>query len=822
MIIIYQSAKQINKQNIMSKVCSIIPQVANSTGTVDSKLFTEINESLKSQFQGVELREKTKSVFKAYHSPDFKSIVGDYELYNSVINNTMSKAQKSKFNTLYKGDITRLEKSISKSLLNELNEPITISTDERLPNSVTNIGEVSNVDIMFNDVSNIDELAISLNTTRNSLINHILSTGKNIYIKSLNTVYTYETLENRQAPRSLSIAAVYGYGAELNSDKTNFNFDNPNIHNMDVLSSNYTDAEFMFMNKIISALVIDDYDNFDELLSKVDEKLSNYKQVQLLSNFIKSKINNYKNSIVEAIDKQIEKAVDPVTINNLKNNRNRIIFEYDKYIETLFTEEKGKLSFAYRTLISHLRKSYGIDITNVSGLFEVESTDSEGNTYHEEFVKAEWDSRKAMSINRLKNVAKDLKFKIAQCVSSEVISNSTNALNPNNKFGINEPLSIDDIWNTCISIAAQTNDFSTIIKKLRVIDNTQYNGVLSSFIDAIQSDKALWNSFFSSVCLVSVPNKTVVMATSLNGEKILLTDKINNYNAFAENKAFGQLKSAIQTKLENNKDYMSNVYGTESTENFTEHMHNPKLPINKHLENSRISGKDDINSIITKKRNWIATRLSNLGIDSYLTLQDIDNTIQVNHASNVEIIENPYLKNTATGLTNLETKIKEIQKDTTIANKEVILKELINLQNVYVSELNKVIEQLIRLTDNLYKVKTEYNKLSNKRKMEYKFNKKFDANKSLKLLASYAVIRNHTNTTQSYYNVNGDMEQTPQYPSYLTDIMNAMQIVGGVIDSERVINYMTDKGYLSDRTFNNNSFIYMFKSFNRIMLSYRK
>lgn len=784
----------------MSKVCSIIPQVTNSTGLVESNLFKTIQSSL--PHKGRELRARTKSIYAAYHSNDFKSIVGDFKLYNSVLHNSMSSTEEAEFKTVYRGSLEYLKSTIVKSLIDDLNEPLMIKSSSENAHVTNEFSFVSEKSVVtFKSRESLDQFAESLGTDGASLINHIIG-SKAIFIESESQYYSSKLNSvdsiNYQLRSKSNLVTT-------SNDNVKFNLDNI-IHNVDAASSAYSDAEIMYMNKIISALIIDDFDTFkDEIINNKDH-LSNYQQNQKLIGIIRKNIKTYKESISKSLKDSIAEEKDPLVIKSVELKIANIERNYDDYVKALFTETTdGKISFLYKTLISHLRRNYGIEITTVDGTIDINTEDDEGNTISEEVSKAQWDDRKALSVNQVRNVAKDLKFKIAQCVSNKAVQNFTGTVNIHSRFGVNEPISINDVWNTCISIAAHTNDFNAIIKELRIVSKTEYNGLLDSFINDLASNKALWNSFFSSVCLVSIPNKTVAMSTTLGG-KVLISDRINNYRAFAENVGYLGMQQAIQIKFENDPEYMSNVLSNKNTKTITEHMHDttktPDILIKEFNKNDA-----NVLSAITTKIRWIETRLRNLGLDSNITMEDINNSIQSKYASQVEVIKNPFSKNAFTGLTNLESTMKEIAASND-PNKDVMLGQLQSLKNQYLSEITAIGSQLIYLTDKINFIKNEYRKVPRDKKSKYNFKARLDSGTALGILSYHARIRNYSNTNLGYMNADGNMEQTPQHPSYLTDIMKSITPINGVIDHERAIAYLTDKGYLSDRTFNNNSFLF--------------
>ena len=83
------------------KVCSIIPQVYNRIGYVDSKLFEEIEDSLKINLKGKELRNSVKSIYEFFKSNDFKNVFGDWELYRAIKYNNPTNEQLLLFSKYY-------------------------------------------------------------------------------------------------------------------------------------------------------------------------------------------------------------------------------------------------------------------------------------------------------------------------------------------------------------------------------------------------------------------------------------------------------------------------------------------------------------------------------------------------------------------------------------------------------------------------------------------------------------------------------------------------------------------------------------------------
>ena len=160
------------------KVCSITPQVTNGTSLVDSKLFDAIKGSL--NLQGVELRDKTKQVYTAYKADEFTHIFGEHSLYRRIVGGMANQQEMARFGTVYNNDLESLKKSITLDL--DVNgEPLMLSSKG---NPMYNTSDKSllngNRIISFDDIQDIEDMASRLNTTKDILIDNILS-NNNIY-----------------------------------------------------------------------------------------------------------------------------------------------------------------------------------------------------------------------------------------------------------------------------------------------------------------------------------------------------------------------------------------------------------------------------------------------------------------------------------------------------------------------------------------------------------------------------------------------------------------------------------------------------------------
>ena len=780
----------------MSKLCSVIPQVFNGTEYVDSKLFVEINTTFKNNgLKGVALRNETTERFNQYHSKDFINTFGDWSLYQSVKFNKLSDEQANVFNIVYNGDINNLEKTLDLSKLNDLHEPILDNTLITEPIQVISNNKLTNKPIVtFNSLSDIINMSQSLGLSDNAFINNILGT-KDIYITDRNTYYTNKLLD-RVAQQSDSIGVLYGLEQNNDNDKVQLSTDNLS-HSVEALedsSDKFNLSEIDLISKLTASLLISDFQSLKDLFQSLsDSDLNNFIQNQKINQFIVDKINDFSNNIKNTFDDKIANTDSEIEKKVLQSKRDDLLYNYNNLMDTLeYQDEQGNYSFVYRAMLATINKDYNIAVRYENEMLVTES-DGENGYITEELNKANWNDRDALSINHSNTVSQELKFLIAQCISTDYVASVTGQYENNSKYGINTPLSINDVWSTFIGAVTNNSTKESIINSLRSINVQDYNGNITTFINTLENDSNLWNSFYSNVVLSVVSVKKLQMGTSQDGNHVILENKEANYNAFAKNISLQQLKITLQLKLEKDEQYLNSIIANKNNASNIE-MFNPNVTLQETINAVNKLSLESINGKLNKYQ-WIENRIKHLGLSDKVSMNDIHLFVSGLLGYNTNIHTDPFSKTLQGNLSPIDKLRQDANKETNVDKKNELLSQVTDIENKYNQVYSKVINDLVYLTSNLVSLKSTKN-----------FNKGFNERSSINYLSNIISIKNYKNVSLSYFNENGDMEYSPQYPSFLTTLLGSIIPLNGEINVDLVKDKLSD--YLSDKSLAKNDFLY--------------
>lgn len=734
----------------MSKHCNIIPQIANSTGYMDSILFKSILD------KGIS-RIKAKNIYEAYHSKEFKTIFGDWTLYQSLKLGTANADELATFNSLYNGDIKQLEDTLDLSNLNYIYEPL-LEIDENV------IPKVNKGSISFKSIEDFRDIAKRLNVEAKQLEDYIIKRNNSIYYQ-LENEFINESITPVTGGNTLN--SLYGLDtiSEINSKANNFG-----ILNSNMLTQEMNNEEILFLDNLISGVLIDDFEEFKKLIVEQSKsKRNKFLQIEKINRFITKRVNNFKTKLALELDELIKKETE----NNNQDmiiyytvEKQRLIEAYDNVIsEFNKIQDNGDRSFLYRSVLSHLNRNFNIRIDSTNNIIEIDDYDDNGVEVSHEVNLAEHLTKGAMQIDKSRNVAQELKLLISRCLISSTFKNVEGKLNLSQKYGIDNILTIDDIWGTLISVTVETKgNLPRLIKTLRTLDKIRFDNKLKTFIDTLEVDENIQNSFYSSINLSVIPNITLSYNASTNNNYIKVNKRQNNYKSFPENIAFESILSLIQINLENNKDYTKELT--------KEYEKTAQATIDKYRYNE----------------TFMYNQFRKLGITSKLSKRDFQ--IYVLNKLGIDI-------------SNIQN-INDIQDFDRIVNTP-------EYSSSYLKILDETIKSLIYLGFNLKNTNVKFRENSKSAKSKFRFKQSFTETSSLRNISRITVLNQLGNVNLSYLNSNRDTEQSPQYHSYLTLLLDAITPIQGelnVNDVKEKLEY-----YINDELLANNIFLYNLSGF---------
>lgn len=584
------------------------------------------------------------------------------------------------------------------------------------------------------------------------------------------------------------------------------------IYNVqEILSNEYTDAELLYMNKMLAAMIISNEGALKKLMfaianAKGDERLVS-NQIANIRKFFGAHLKNLSKSIVAGYDAKI--AQDSSLTTELTQAKQKALDNIEQYKRSLLEDYAGQPSFTFRSLSAFLSREFNIniDISNyqADGIVEDDSTGVEAIS---ETSKNDWEDRKTMSIDKSTSMAKEVRMLIATTIFKDTSNVNVSDIS-NEPFGIREPLSVREVWNSFTALMASTQGTRmSVIKAMRVLDKISYDNRLSKLIDALEKNDAVWNSFNSTVNLDAGPITTQRMSVANNITTI--RDRVLNFRAISSNVAMDNIKANIHLKFENAVDYLSQI--TDKPGFF-----DTSLTVAQNIQ--AMTARSSSPESMSKIKNIVDDMLLNFGINGEITWNDIVNTAQIELAPELEIIDNPFTVNIITNKTEirmlieaLDEALKSNQNPIDRAVLESRRNGAINLELKFIGHVNQVITDLLYIQDAVIKAKKKQKSLKGAAKNRFRINRELKIDGAVRSLSRNSLIRNHSNTVQSYFNENGDMEQTPQYPSFLTDLRKAIQPIGGKIDFNAAKDFFDNHGYLTDPTLQNNPFIWNDKS----------
>lgn len=808
------------------KVCNVVPQVTNGTGLVDSELFTAISNSLPT-FKGVALRNETKSIYEAYKSTAFSSKFGDWQLLKAVLNKSLNTRQKIEFASVYNSDIKLLTNSI-KTKLDANGEPTMMSSE---PVQKTTTKDATLLDgktvHTFESNEDVELLASSLGTTSEILINNLIQ-NSNIYIyqdnrfivKELKTT-SKQIHEDNTIGKDLNILIDTNEGSKFTESSIGVLPIIKTVRNVDDLSEQFNTEEIMFTGKLVGSLLLSDIESLESMFKEqIKNKVPNYEQNLQIKSYVISALEKFRDTIKTKYNEVIEDKDNWSMSETLgkqystkAKHLQKVVATLDKSYADLINAIKyenpntQEFSFMYDSILSIMKKHYNITVQyDTSENVIIQENSDNGIEYSVEVNMANWDDRKALNINNQFNVAKDIKILIAKAITKDYIDNIGQNISTESKYGVAQPLSVTDVWNTFISIAANSSNREQTIRNLKDINTHEYNGLLTTFIETIATNDAIWNSYYASAVQAVWNINQISIGTSNNNLTILVGNREINYMAFSKNIAVTQLRNSININLEAKKEYIETFAQDKVTS------HKDAKSINDLLISNRKDLVEDINNLAIKIKtlgkpidiyNWLELRFKQLGISHIINMQDVNRYIMLNQNNNLYgldeagNLENPFVNNFTKNNTSFESKLQQLKSTSTNLNTDV--EELNNIKSMYLRTMNELVSNLLYISQNLATIKL--NKVDST-----SFDKLFNQGNSLKTLGKIIQNKYYRNTSLGYYNENGDIEQTPQKPSFLSDFTKLFLSYNTISDDNNIKLYFKD--YLNDPTMKYNDFLF--------------
>ena len=805
------------------KVCSVVPQVTNGTGLVDSELFTAISNVLAGQgLTGLALRNATKEVYKTYQSKDFTQVLGDWRLYKSVMFNNMNSIQAIRFNSVYNGSVELLKNSIGLELDSNLEVKGLVSTDIT-PMTTTDASLLTGRAVVtFDNKEYLDTLAKNLRVPTDVVIGNILKT-KDIHFTNTNDYITNQVLTEPTVTEKDTVGLTFGIGMNTAQDSLKLSDMQPSlghiedIRNVDDLSQKYSTDELVTIGKLMGSVLLSDIETLEAKMKELAKlKTTSYDQNIEIKKFIVGKLNGFRDSILTKYDELIKDAkTKSLDTSNLESVKNNIVKAYSELAEVINYNDptNDSISFTYDAALAIVRKHYNIDIAVNDNIVTSEQADEFGNTYTEELNEAHWNDRDGLKVQGQFNIAKSIKILIAKSINTDYIDNIANNINSESKYGIVEPLSVSDVWNTFISIAANNNSKADTIQALKDVNKHDFNGLLTTFIKTLETDNAIWSSYYTSAVKAVLSINQLSIGTTQDSLKIVIANKIINYMAFSKNVAYGEIENVLSINLENNKKFKNRFSITNATTLdksldqdllLTNTNHNPESLIVK-LQNLSNNATDKVVNVLgtstvqpgITKYGWIKNRIEQLGLEHIISMADINRYVMNStKTSEFDVQRDPFYGGVNSFFNKEMTKALLIQ-DKEIRDNRITTLNAINSK--YDSTFNELIRSLVYMSNDIASISPSKLKRAN-------FKATFNQKGSITTIANIIGMKYYRNTSLGYYNENGDIEQTPQKPSFLSDFAKIFTTDPNNISVETLTEYFKD--YLADPTMKTNTFLF--------------
>jgi len=771
------------------KVCSVTPQVTNGTGLVDSKLFDAIKSS--STLTGIELRNMTKGVYNAYKATEFTHIFGEHNLYRKVVAGVANKLEMARFATVYNNNVELLHNSINIKL--DVNgEPLLLS---KVGNSILNTMDKSLLDnkriIIFDNAKSIEDMASRLNTTTDILIDNILSTN-NIQLLDTNAFM----ISNLLTPNVEHSIDTLGYkfniqvtsphdSLKLNETSLSDLVESFDVRDIDDLSLSYTTNEITEVGKIVGALLTENLDEFNTLIKSLEKGgIVNYDQNIKIKKFITTKLNESKKSILQEYADLEKLTTDPTEKERITNRFMTIKTSYEQLINVINHEDTdGEFSFVYRGILAILSKEYNININYKKTTTEVVDEDVDGADITIEVNAASWDGRGALGEQQQFNLSRELKDLLTKSITRN-ISDVHNNMNTQSKYGISTPITVSDVWNVMMNVSANNDSREGIIRSLRDVNHYDFNGALTEFINKIESDDALWDSYYTGAVKAMFNVNRINIKSSNDNTRTVISTKTVNYMANPKSVAREALMATLTLQVDHSNDKSEQTtlgaYKTDSSAEGLSKFNSKEKSndVTKFIENTFNKNKfTDAESL----RFIIKANIITLQLNKVITIQDIDRYVALVSKSNPFEVGTPLFD------------VQGANTFSSLAKDDAFRKEAI-------TEYTKIATALVRMNIDSQRIRLDKGlKISSFRNM-------FNENTSLDYFSNVASIKQYRNTSLGYFNANGDAEQTPQKPSFLSDFAKIFNSLDGNLNEDLLKEHF--KEYLEDESMQYNSFLY--------------
>lgn len=757
----------------MSNHCSINPQVYNGSKLVDSELF----DSIRKKGLG---RDWTKHVYNAYKSKDFSNMFGDWQLYRNAVHNRLTPSQNATFYTLYNGNIELLKSSLLIDLDSNL-EPLELKQSSNFKAVTASLfeTEVRGRLIRFNDEDAIKKMANRLGITKSQLINQLLEHSSIVLDNTSQIIFREENKITNPSYKA-GVADLYqDYSHIPTIGKTA-------ISGRDVMSidfNQYKLDETIYLSKIISMAVINDYDNFVGML-RSNKKESNVESVTRLNNAIRNYIIGMGKQASQSIKTKIEiaKSQNDTSVDLLEAHLLTVQKAYKDLINQFVISDDYKLSPLQDSLFMYLRKEYGLNIKSTNDLLLIQESSGEDAAGVEDIdrVVHRWDDADLGRIDYSDSIPVNLKRAIAISSAKDTMDNLTNNISLDSKYGIQEPISVKDVWGMLLNVSNNNNTMDGIIAELELANTYDFNGRITSFIDALKTDENLQKDFYKSVVLPIIPSTSITITKETKINKA--NERQLNYGVNPVNIARSEFMKEIELHIENGDSYLSQyTQGTKSGSEMS-------------IKSNRAESTHIKYNLINKYIGILGISLNEISIQRY---------IQSKTGIITGFVSNPFdsVKIPGTKVTNrLELLTLPIeQRGVNFTSQYLLTPEEVN---IVTAKYNEVLNEMIGALETLmYDLKG----IKNTKKGKNKFRKLFNQSGSVNVLAEIGAVSRYNLVNQSYYSTTGNMIHSPQLPSHITDIMKVLKTT--INDDHAVIKEKMSK-FLNDPTLKRNRFLY--------------
>lgn len=355
-------------------------------------------------------------------------------------------------------------------------------------------------------------------------------------------------------------------------------------------------------------------------------------------------------------------------------NENRVVPDLfrDKYVKSYLTNIVRQDSIIWKSFISYLNNTYGVNYKNVRLDFNLE--EREGTFQISEDIAEIWDAVEQDRIDRKNTISSVVKSKLAL-----IFTNTNDNRGYTNKLYIPSPMDINTLWNQLINLhvndITETDVYDSIVRASEQVP--AFAKVKELFDAAARGDEDAINfkhAYLSGVKLAVIPSNILALDSDYVSRVIT-----NNQNSFAETAYYNRFITVISTNLQYNlynkslfkslkpryvtvKDGSKTFFDKESTIDSLMDVYNKLgLDVSRDALNAYISAQGDTrttyNQLINQAKS-IISEVQNI-IDKNITIDTYDSSFTNNLANLYNLAKvASYDFNSLTNLSYLDVKGK--------------------------------------------------------------------------------------------------------------------------------------------------------------------